>query len=61
RAAMKAVQDTFSELARGGTQRRLLTKMMTRNEFYKLTNYYAHESLDQKTALEAKRLLLDRV
>lgn len=56
RAAMKAVQDTFRELSIRGTQRRLLKKLITRDQFNKLIDYQSYEKLDRETLLEARRL-----
>ena len=56
RVAMKAVQDTFRELSLKGTQRGLLKKMITRDEFYRLIDYHRYESMDSRTLLEANNL-----
>lgn len=56
RAAMKAVQDTFRELSKRGTQRGLLKRLITRDQFNKLIDYQSYEKLDRETLLEARRL-----
>jgi methylisocitrate lyase len=58
RVALKAIHDTFKELKRLGTQKGLLNRMMTRKEIYDLIDYDALESLDQKTLIKAKKLLV---
>ena len=57
RVAMKAMREALRELSKSGTQRALLQKMMTREEFYKLTDYRSLERQDQSTSRKAKRLL----
>jgi methylisocitrate lyase len=56
RMAMKSVQQTFNEIAKKGTQKSVLRKLMTREEFYKLSDYYSYEKLDKKIEQRAKRL-----
>lgn len=57
RVAMKAMRDALRELSRSGTQKGLLEKMMTRDEFYELTDYRSVERADNATARKASRLL----
>jgi methylisocitrate lyase len=57
RVAMKAMRDALIELSKSGTQKALLDRMMTREEFYKLTDYRALEKADKATARRASRLL----
>jgi methylisocitrate lyase len=57
RAAMKAAKDALSELSRSGTQKALLQKMMTRDEFNRLIDYRSVERTDRATAQRASRLL----
>ena len=57
RVAMKAMQGAFRELSRSGTQKGLLDKMMTREEFYDLTDYRSIERADKAVAKKAARLL----
>jgi methylisocitrate lyase len=57
RTAMYSVKMALDELSRYGTQKRLLSKMMTRSEFYELIDYRAFESLDKETLHEAKSLI----
>jgi 2-methylisocitrate lyase-like PEP mutase family enzyme len=54
---MKAMEDALRELERSGTQEALVEKMMTREEFYELTDYRALEKADKATARRASRLL----
>jgi methylisocitrate lyase len=56
RVAMKAVRDALRELSKSGTQRGLLDKMMTRAEFYELTDYRSLERSDRATARKASTL-----
>jgi methylisocitrate lyase len=56
RVAMKAMRDALKELARSGTQEGLLEKMMTRDEFYELTDYRSLERSDRATARKASAL-----
>jgi 2-methylisocitrate lyase-like PEP mutase family enzyme len=51
------MRDALHELSRSGTQKGLLEKMMTRDEFYELTDYRSVERADQATARKASRLL----
>jgi methylisocitrate lyase len=57
RVAMKAMRDALRELSKSGTQKELLDKMMTRDEFYELIDYRTVERTDQATARKASRLL----
>ncbi len=57
RIAMKAVGDALKEISKSGTQKGLLDKMMTRNEFYELTDYRSLEKADKATSRKARRLL----
>ena len=56
RTAMKAVQEAFDEIAKKGTQKSILNKLMTRKEFYDLSDYYSYERLDKEIARKAKQL-----
>ena len=58
RAALKTVSDTLRELKRRGTQKEILSRMMTRQEVYKAIDYYRYEGAD-KRALRRYRKLLD--
>ena len=57
RVMMKAVQEALGELAEKGTQRDLLGRMMSRDEFYDLIGYRAYEGADERTASRARELL----
>ncbi len=47
RVMLKAVKDTFEELKASGTQKKLLDRMMSRNEFYEMIDYSNYEKLDR--------------
>jgi methylisocitrate lyase len=57
RVAMGAMRDALRALSKSGTQKGLLEKMMTRDEFYELTDYRSLERADKETARKASRLL----
>lgn len=59
RMAMKAVEHTFKELSRKGSQKSLLNKMMTREEFYKLSGYHSYEKLDRDIERKARTITSD--
>jgi methylisocitrate lyase len=59
RMAMKAVELTFKELSKNGSQNAILNKMMTREEFYKLSGYHFYEKLDMNIHKRAKTLSRD--
>jgi methylisocitrate lyase len=48
RVAMKAAEDTLTELFRTGTQAELLSRMMTRAELYDLLGYTGYEQRDRE-------------
>jgi len=56
RVGMKAMREALKELSRSGTQKALLGKMMTRDEFYELSDYRSLERADKETARKASRL-----
>jgi methylisocitrate lyase len=56
RAMMKAVEKTFNRLKVEGTQKRMLSSLMTRREFYDLIDYDRYEEADEKALQEARRL-----
>jgi methylisocitrate lyase len=56
RIAMGAMRDALRKISKSGTQKGLLDKMMTREEFYKLTDYRSLERADKETARKARRL-----
>jgi methylisocitrate lyase len=60
RVAMKAMRDALQEISRSGTQKSLLGNMMTRNEFYELTDYRSLERADKETARRASVLARGR-
>lgn len=57
RVAMKAVRDALRELSKSGSQKAFLSKMMTRSEFYELTDYRSLEREDKTISRKASRLL----
>jgi methylisocitrate lyase len=57
RAAMKAARDALLELSNSGTQKALLERMLTRDEFNDLVGYHEAERLDGETSRRAARLL----
>jgi methylisocitrate lyase len=57
RAAMKAARDALLELSRSGTQKALLERMLTRDEFNDLVGYHEAERRDGETSRRAARLL----
>ena len=48
RAMMKSVKETFDTLKKEGTQKRMLGSLMTRQEFYRLIDYYRYEEMDKR-------------
>ena len=56
RAMMKAVETTFKQLKEKGSQKDMLDSLMTREEFYKLIDYYRYERADKKALDAAGRL-----
>ena len=56
RAAMKAVERTFSTLSKDGTQKDILGSLMTREQVDELIDYGTYEQADRKALKEAKRL-----
>ena len=50
RAAMKAMKDTLMEIKEKGTQKYILDKIMSREEFYQLIGYYEYEKRDNEFA-----------
>jgi methylisocitrate lyase len=55
RVMMGTVRGALAELARSGTQKRLLKKMMTRAEFYELIDYRGYEKFDASVTRKAAR------
>lgn len=56
RAMMKSVKDALMELKNMGTQRNMLDSLMTRQEIYKLIDYYRYEQVDSKALDVARKL-----
>ncbi len=57
RSAMKAAEEVLQEISRSGSQKKILGKLMTRNEFYKLSDYYSYEKLDKQITAKANRMI----
>jgi len=56
RAMMKAVEKTFTSLKQKGSQKEILSSLMTREEFYELIDYRSYEAVDKKAMDTARRL-----
>ena len=56
RAAIKAIKDTLLELKEKGTQKYILDRLMSRQEFYQLIGYYEYEKRDSEIAKRAESL-----
>ena len=50
RASMKASKDALEAIMREGTQKNVLDKLMTRQEFYELIDYKAYEEVDSRVS-----------
>ena len=48
RLAMKAVENGLKEIAKTGTQEKLIEKMQTRKELYDLLDYDSYAKLDER-------------
>jgi methylisocitrate lyase len=57
RVTLKAVEETFKELKASGSQKRIVGKMMTRQEIYELIDYYQHETLDKRLIIKAQKII----
>jgi len=57
RVMLKAVEETFRELKTSGTQKKLVAKMMSRQEIYELIDYYRSEDLDKRLVNKARRIM----
>ena len=60
RIAMGAIREALKTLKMEGTQKRLLDRMMTRQEFYDLIGYYEYERRDSEIASRAEELMARR-
>jgi methylisocitrate lyase len=56
RSMMKAVKGTLTELKTKGSQKGILSSLMTRREFYDLIDYHRYEEADRSALEAAKRL-----
>lgn len=59
RVMMGAVRQALSELSSKGTQKRLLKKMMTRDEFYELIDYRSYDEMDASVQKTVESLDID--
>ncbi len=50
RASMKASRDILEVIMKDGTQKNVLDKLMTRQEFYELIDYKAYEEVDSRVS-----------
>jgi len=57
RTMLFAVRQTLQELKRSGTQKTMLGKMMSRDELYRLIDYYSYADLDKQVMSESRKLL----
>lgn len=60
RAMLRTVSDTFDELKAKGTQKELLKKLMSRDEFYQLIGYWDYEKRDREIAERISRMMRKR-
>ncbi|HKM78837.1 MAG TPA: methylisocitrate lyase [Candidatus Bathyarchaeia archaeon] len=60
RAMLFAVRQTLQELNKTGTQKKMLGKMMSRDEFYRLIDYYSYADLDKQVMSGSRKLLRKR-
>ena len=60
RTSLRAIESTYDEIMKSGTQKRLLNKMMTREEIYDVIGYHAYEEFDSKSAKDATKILKSR-
>ena len=56
RTMLKTVRDALTELKKSGSQKALLSKMMTREQIYKLIDYYRYQDVDSRALKAARRL-----
>ncbi len=56
RTMLKAVKVALAELKRSGTQKGLLSWMMTREQIYELIDYYKYEDVDGRALKLARKL-----
>ena len=57
RAMLFAVRQTLQELNKTGTQKKMLGKMMSRDEFYRLIDYYSYADLDKQVMSASRKSL----
>jgi len=60
RTMLFAVRQTLQELKKAGTQRNMLGKMMSRDELYRLIDYYSYADLDNQVMSTSRKLLRKR-
>jgi methylisocitrate lyase len=57
RSAMKSIKDTLLEIKNKGTQKFILDKIMSREEFYNLIGYYEYEKRDNEFAKKGDEII----
>ncbi len=60
RTMLFAVRQTLQEIKRAGTQRNMLGRMMSRDELYRLIDYYSYADLDNQVMSASRKLLRKR-
>ncbi|HKM77075.1 MAG TPA: methylisocitrate lyase [Candidatus Bathyarchaeia archaeon] len=60
RTMLFAVRQTLQEIKRAGTQRNMLGKMISRDELYRLIDYYSYADLDNHVMSASRKLLRKR-
>jgi methylisocitrate lyase len=60
RAMLFAVRQTLQELKKTGTQKKMLGKMMSRDELYRLIEYSSYADLDKRIMSTSRKLLRKR-
>ncbi len=56
RAMLKTLEEALKELKRNGTQKALLPRMLTREQVYKLIDYYAYQEADSRALSVARKI-----
>lgn len=56
RTMLGSMKDALKELKKNGTQKALLPRMMTREQIYRLIDYYRYEEVDSRALKVARKL-----
>lgn len=56
RTMLKAAEDALRELRKKGTQKEILSKMLTRDELYEIIGYHEYEKKDKSIAKKSSKL-----